>query len=118
MASENPKTCAAVFDLQQVIYTPKSHHSSIFYKRRLANYSFTIFDLQSQEGRCFLWHEGIARRGANEISTCIYKFLQEKDSDGTEKVLNHQNLWSISKIKSCSIQICLIHISNFLKLPK
>ncbi|GFO42350.1 DNA repair protein rhp54 [Plakobranchus ocellatus] len=87
MASENPKICAAVFDLQQVIYTPKSHHSSIFYKRRLANYNFTIFDLQSQEGRCFLWHEGIARRGANEISTCIYKFLQEKDSDGTEEVI-------------------------------
>ncbi|GFO49952.1 DNA repair protein rhp54 [Plakobranchus ocellatus] len=80
MASENPKICGAVFDLQQVIYTPKSHHSSIFYKRRPSNYNFTIFDLQSQEGRCFLWHEGIARRGENEISTCIYKFLQEKDS--------------------------------------
>ncbi|GFO33484.1 DNA repair protein rhp54, partial [Plakobranchus ocellatus] len=87
MASENPKICAAVFDLQQVIYTPKSHRSSIFYKRRPANYNFTIFDLQSQEGRCFLWHEGIARRGANEISTCIYKFLQEKDSDGTEEII-------------------------------
>ncbi|GFN92911.1 hypothetical protein PoB_001941700 [Plakobranchus ocellatus] len=87
MASENLKICAAVFDLQQVIYTPKSHHSSIFYKRRLANYNFTIFDQQSQEGRCFLWHEGITRRGANEISTCIYKFLQEKDSDATEEVI-------------------------------
>lgn len=86
MAKQDPKLCAAVFDLQQVIYTPKSNHSSIFYKRRLANYNFTIYDLHSGEGRCFLWHEGVAKRGANEISTCIYKFLQEMDADGKEQV--------------------------------
>ncbi|GFS01565.1 DNA repair protein rhp54 [Elysia marginata] len=86
-AIENPKLSAAVFDLQQVIYLPKSNHSSLFYKRRLANFNFTIYELGSGKGHCYLWHEGIAKRGANEIATCIFSFIKEKDAEGKEEIV-------------------------------
>ena len=77
---------AACFDLQQVIYLPKSPRSEIFYKRRLSNYNFTIFNLKDSSVDCFLWHEVISGRGANEIASCVYKFLLAQDDKGVETV--------------------------------
>lgn len=71
---------AAIFDLQQVIYTPSGNHSEIFYRRRLANYNFTIYNLKNQEGYCQLWHEGIAKRGSCEIATGLLHHLEEEDN--------------------------------------
>ena len=51
---------AACFDFQQVIYLPKSPRAEIFYKRRLSNYNFTIYNLKDSSVDCFLWHEGIS----------------------------------------------------------
>lgn len=30
-----------------------------------------------KKGTCYLWHEGIGKRGANDIASCVYKYLQE-----------------------------------------
>lgn len=46
-----------IFDPQQVIYTPKSARSELFYKSRLSNIIFTIHELASRDGWCFLSHE-------------------------------------------------------------
>lgn len=72
--SSDTVRCAS-FDLQQVIYLPQSNESAIFYKRRLANYNFTIYDLNSKECTCNLWHEAISKRGASEISTAVFLFF-------------------------------------------
>ena len=79
------KTCA-VFDLQQVIFLPISNDSKLFYKRRLSNYNFTIYDIKSKECHCFLWHEGLSKRGSCEISTCLYKYLNFLDEKGIKNV--------------------------------
>lgn len=77
--------CAS-FDLQQVIYLPQSNESALFYKRRLANYNFTIYDLSSKKCVCNLWHEAISNRGASEISTAVFNFLTHYDAQGVKKV--------------------------------
>ena len=85
-AQENREFCAAVFDLQQVIYLPQSTRSELFYKRRLANYNFTVYNLASKEGTCYLSHEGQTRRGACEIASNLHRFLIEEDAKGVKEV--------------------------------
>nr|CAI5860785.1 unnamed protein product [Callosobruchus analis] len=43
------------------------------------------FDLQQCD--CFLWHEGLGKRGASEISTCLYLQLKVLDAPGIEEVI-------------------------------
>lgn len=82
----NPELVTAVFDLQQVIYLPKSERSEIFYKRRLACYNFTVFDIATRDGFCYTSHEGTTKRGSNEIASSLYDFLTKKDQEGAKEV--------------------------------
>lgn len=65
----------ASFDLQQVIHLPISNESALFYKRRLANYNLTFYDIGSKNCHCFTWHECQSKRGSNEVATAIYNSL-------------------------------------------
>ncbi|PIK58358.1 hypothetical protein BSL78_04746 [Apostichopus japonicus] len=79
-ANTDPSFLLASFDLQQVLYVPKSARGELFYKRKLACYNFTICEIGKMDGFCYFWHEGIARRGANEIASNVYHFLCEVDT--------------------------------------
>ncbi|XP_072181409.1 uncharacterized protein [Diadema setosum] len=85
-SQSDPTHGAAVFDLQQNIYLPKSNRGELFYKRRLACYNFTIYDLASHEGHCYLSNETITKRGACEVSTYLFDFLQNMDQQGKRTV--------------------------------
>ena len=69
----------ASFDLQQVIYLPQSKRNEVFYKRRFATYNFTVYNSTNKEGHCYYWNESIAKKGANEIASCLYSFLMKHD---------------------------------------
>jgi len=71
-----PELCVAVFDLQKVLTTPQSEASSFYYKRKFAVYNFTIFDIGKKLGYCYVWNESEAKRGSNEIATCLLKFVK------------------------------------------
>lgn len=75
LAINEPSVLSINFDLQAVLCTPKGPAGQIFYLRKLAVYNFTIFDLRSHDGHCFLWDETQGNRGANEIATCIFKYV-------------------------------------------
>lgn len=83
--SDSSKICA-VFDLQQVIFLPIGNESKLFYRRRLANYNFTIYEVKSKKCHCFLWNEALSKRGSCEISTCLYLYLKELDTEGITNV--------------------------------
>lgn len=86
LAKENEKIVSAIFDLQQVIYLPKSNDGQIFYKRRLANYNFTIYNLGSRDCNCYVWNEATSKRGSSEIATCLYSFLINCSEKGASEV--------------------------------
>lgn len=74
--AKSNKCVTACFDLQAVLQTPCGEINSFYYKSKLSTYNFTIFNLGSLEGHCYIWHEGEGNRGANEIGTCLYNFLK------------------------------------------
>lgn len=80
---EKTKACL-VFDLQQVIYLPKSNENAVFYKRRLSTFNFTLYDVVTKECHCFTWNETISKRGACEIASCLYKVIILYNQQGFE----------------------------------
>ena len=83
---ENTFVCAC-YDLQKVLPVPKSEVSPMYYKRKLAVYNFTIFNMGNKQGECFMWYEGIAQRGSNEVATSVNMFLEQKARDGVKEVV-------------------------------
>lgn len=84
-----------VYDLQAVMSCPDGDTSSFYYKSKLNSYNFTLTNLVKKDGNpqnrtrknkeyaaydkvdCFFWTETDGKRGANEIGSCIFKYLQE-----------------------------------------
>jgi hypothetical protein len=48
----------------------------IYYKRKLATYNFTVFDLRTKEGICYMWDESVARRSSCDIASCLWLWLE------------------------------------------
>lgn len=75
VASGNIISCN--FDLQQVLLCPSDPtNNALFYKRRLATYNFTIFNVATKQGDCLIWHEGQGGRGSCEIASCLFIYFQ------------------------------------------
>lgn len=64
------------FDLEAVRYCPYVKAKTVFYKRQLAVYNLTIYDVASCQAVCYMWHEAVAGRGSNEISSCVFDYLK------------------------------------------
>lgn len=70
---------SAAFDLEQVFNFPMSLESLVFYKRRLAGFNFTMYELGTKNCDCYFWDETQSRRGSSEIASCVFSFLQRLD---------------------------------------
>nr|CAH7743976.1 unnamed protein product [Callosobruchus chinensis] len=86
-AKADDSICAAVFDLQQVLTTPKSEVSVSYYKLKLCTYNFTVFNLASKEADCYMWHECIAKRGSSEIGSCLLLFIEQHIAKGVKEFM-------------------------------
>lgn len=77
-AKEDPTTRVLVFDLQQVLDIPSQTANVSFYKRLLSTYNLTIRDctVDGSTTCCFIWHEGIGKRGSEEIASSVLRKLQ------------------------------------------
>ena len=63
------------FDLEKVLTCPKGENSLFFYKRKMHCYNLTITDLVTGEAYCYVWDQTQGQRGANEIASCLYAYL-------------------------------------------
>lgn len=41
-------------DLQSLLFSPRSNVSALYYKMKLSTHNFTIYDLVTHEGFCYL----------------------------------------------------------------
>jgi len=96
LASESDgKLRVLTMDLQQLLMCPKSFSSATYYKRKLSVHNFTMYDLHSREGYCYVWHEGEGGLDSDEFSTIIVSHLRSLPNT-VESVI----LWS----DGCSYQ--------------
>ncbi|KAJ8685237.1 hypothetical protein QAD02_021030 [Eretmocerus hayati] len=76
-AKENTENfCMACYDFQKILSTPKSESSSLYYKRKLNVYHFTIYSVGEHQGYCFVWSEYDAKKGSTEVATCVLHFIE------------------------------------------
>ena len=75
------ETCiTATFDMESILQLPASEVGPLYYKRKLVLHNFTVYEsVKPNHGFCYLWPETSGRRGANEIGTCLYQYLQSID---------------------------------------
>lgn len=55
---------------------------------KLNVFYFIVYNLQTNDVQCYVWHDGKAHKGANEIGSCIQgylKVLQRKANASEEK---------------------------------
>jgi hypothetical protein len=86
IAKTDKTHAAACFDFQKILNCPTGEASVLYYKRKLAVYNFTIFDVGSNVGTCFVWDESLAKRGSNEVGSCVMNWMTEKASEGVKQV--------------------------------
>ncbi|KAJ8868355.1 hypothetical protein PR048_029871, partial [Dryococelus australis] len=74
--------CAS-FYLQAVLQTPCYEASVFFYKRKHSTFNLRVHETGTDQGCCYIWHEGVAILGSNEIRSCLLIFLNDscKDKD-------------------------------------
>lgn len=75
-AAGNPEICFCTFDLQKVHTVPQDDGGALFYSSKLSMYNFTIWEGNTRAGYCYVWHEGEALRGANEVASSVLNFIQ------------------------------------------
>ncbi|CAH0562935.1 unnamed protein product [Brassicogethes aeneus] len=107
LAAENGKVETLTYDMEKVLGLPKLPTNIIYYKRQLSIYNEGIYKGSNNESYCFVWKEGIAGRGAQEVGSCL-KFMIDKY---VAPEVEHLILWS----DSCGGQNRNIKIVLFLK---
>lgn len=75
------KTIIACYDLQAVLPTPRGEVSVFYYKSKLSTFNFTISNIVKSSTYCYVWHEGEAHRGVNEIGSCVLRYLSTECDD-------------------------------------
>lgn len=62
-------------DLQSLLQSPRSNVSALYYKLKLSIHYFTIINLNTKDGFCFMWNETEGGITSNEFSTILSNFV-------------------------------------------
>lgn len=79
------KNHVITYDLQAALPCPAGKASSFYYISKLNVYNLTFADAITNDVSCYIWHEGAAKRGANEIGSCVWNYLEELDENALNK---------------------------------
>lgn len=60
---------------------PRGDVSNFYYVSKVNTLNFTIYEMNSKNVICYVWHEGEANRGAIEIGTCVLEYLKSLSRD-------------------------------------
>lgn len=75
-----------IFDLEQCLPTPFLKCSEVYYARQLYVFNLTIYDTSTKITHCYMWHEGEANRGANEIASCLFRHCLDELPESVKHV--------------------------------
>lgn len=66
---------AVTFDLEQVLSSPWSNVSSLYYSHKLSTYNLTVYELDTKDAEGYMWQQGESGLGLSKIRTCVFKYL-------------------------------------------
>lgn len=75
------------FDLQRSLEVPSISTSEAFYRRMLWVYNLCIYDEVRGKAYMYVWNESIASRGADEVFSCLYKYISEIIPKDTQEII-------------------------------
>lgn len=68
-------------DVQAVQLSPQNKASALYYKQKLKNHDFSMYNLATKDCTCYWWHEGEGDMCASMFTTCVLKHLNRKCKD-------------------------------------
>ena len=71
--SESPETSVWTVDVQAVLLCPRTKASALYYKTKLQVHNFSLFNLKTREGYCYVWDET-----EGDVNSEIFAYLQYK----------------------------------------
>ena len=74
-------------DLQAVLICPRMLASALYYRTKLSVHNFTLYNLKTKDGYCFLWNESEGGITANEFTTLICNFVKDFNVEEGEEVV-------------------------------
>ena len=83
-ARTNSNVATLCFDFQQNLPAPIIPVGELFYARQLWLYNFCIHDCGSNTGTMYCWDETTAKRGSNEVASCLLHYIQNMLPAGIE----------------------------------
>jgi len=109
--SISDNTHVIAFDLQQCLPTPSLDSSVAFYKRQLWTFNFTVHNMLTSRASCYLWNETVAKRGANDMGSCIFHYLSNLPSQVTH-VIMYSDCCPGQNKNSIIIAMCLYFLEH------
>ncbi|KAJ4449878.1 hypothetical protein ANN_01284 [Periplaneta americana] len=75
--NDDVSTVVLTMDMQAVLLAPSLKASALYYKTKLKVHNFTIYDINTAEGHCFLWDESEGADAADDFATLICEFMKK-----------------------------------------
>lgn len=91
-SKSDPETEVLTFDLEKTLPMPRIPTNIVFYLRQLWLYNAGIYSGKHNKSFCFVWVEGEAGRGAQEVGSCLRKHILSDQFPTVKNLI----LWSDS----------------------
>ncbi|KAF0683858.1 Serine/threonine-protein phosphatase, partial [Aphis craccivora] len=91
-AKKNEHLQCLTYDMEKTLPLPRLPTNIIFYKRQLWLYNTGIFSGKDNQGYCYVWLEGEAGRGAQEVGSCLRKHIKNNLNNSIKELV----MWSDS----------------------
>ena len=89
-AQDDPKFVCIIVDMAQVTPCPKASASEFYYISKLNCFNYSVYNLGTSDGTCYLWDQTTAKRGATECASGLIHYLTKCVSSGVTTV----SIWS------------------------
>lgn len=84
LAKTHDDVAGLTFDFMQNIMLPATPVQETFYLRQLTVNVFNIHCLKTNTARFYLYHEGTAKKGPNEVCSFLLDYIEEKVSNNVK----------------------------------